>query len=161
MLDKIGEIPEKSKNEIQFYCIHCKIEFLCDVGRIEFETEDLTPKFEKPVICPDCGVQYQGTPEKFTDHFEVTELGQSQLTELHLGEDCWEDDSDEDDLCPSCGEYHGFPFFNWFEEPYVRETRKIGRNEICPCGSGKKYKKCCLGNEPAFDPDLKVSPEGR
>ena len=23
--------------------------------------------------------------------------------------------------------------------------RKIGRNEPCPCGSGKKYKKCCLG----------------
>jgi uncharacterized protein YecA (UPF0149 family) len=21
---------------------------------------------------------------------------------------------------------------------------KIGRNERCPCGSGKKYKKCCL-----------------
>jgi hypothetical protein len=21
--------------------------------------------------------------------------------------------------------------------------RKIGRNELCPCGSGKKYKKCC------------------
>jgi preprotein translocase subunit SecA len=24
-----------------------------------------------------------------------------------------------------------------------RETRKVGRNEPCPCGSGKKYKKCC------------------
>ena len=24
-----------------------------------------------------------------------------------------------------------------------REGRKIGRNEPCPCGSGKKYKKCC------------------
>jgi hypothetical protein len=24
---------------------------------------------------------------------------------------------------------------------------KIGRNDPCPCGSGKKYKKCCLGNE--------------
>jgi preprotein translocase subunit SecA len=24
------------------------------------------------------------------------------------------------------------------------EGRKIGRNEPCPCGSGKKYKKCCL-----------------
>ena len=23
-----------------------------------------------------------------------------------------------------------------------REGRKIGRNEPCPCGSGKKYKKC-------------------
>jgi len=21
---------------------------------------------------------------------------------------------------------------------------KIGRNELCPCGSGKKFKKCCL-----------------
>jgi SEC-C motif domain protein len=25
----------------------------------------------------------------------------------------------------------------------VREGRKIGRNESCPCGSGKKYKNCC------------------
>jgi len=24
------------------------------------------------------------------------------------------------------------------------KQRKIGRNESCPCGSGKKYKKCCL-----------------
>ncbi|MEM6284227.1 MAG: SEC-C metal-binding domain-containing protein, partial [Chloroflexota bacterium] len=24
----------------------------------------------------------------------------------------------------------------------VREGRKIGRNEPCPCGSGKKYKRC-------------------
>ena len=22
--------------------------------------------------------------------------------------------------------------------------RKVGRNDPCPCGSGKKYKKCCL-----------------
>lgn len=27
--------------------------------------------------------------------------------------------------------------------PYVREAPKIGRNETCPCGSGKKYKYCC------------------
>lgn len=25
-----------------------------------------------------------------------------------------------------------------------REGPKIGRNDLCPCGSGKKYKKCCL-----------------
>ena len=24
------------------------------------------------------------------------------------------------------------------------ERRKVGRNDPCPCGSGKKYKKCCL-----------------
>ncbi len=28
------------------------------------------------------------------------------------------------------------------QEPVVREGRKIGRNEPCPCGSGKKYKQC-------------------
>jgi len=28
-------------------------------------------------------------------------------------------------------------------EPYKREVPKVGRNDPCPCGSGKKYKKCC------------------
>ncbi len=28
------------------------------------------------------------------------------------------------------------------EEPFVRDGRKVGRNEPCPCGSGKKYKQC-------------------
>jgi preprotein translocase subunit SecA len=27
--------------------------------------------------------------------------------------------------------------------PYVRKEERIGRNDPCPCGSGKKYKKCC------------------
>ena len=27
--------------------------------------------------------------------------------------------------------------------PFVRKQPKIGPNETCPCGSGKKYKKCC------------------
>lgn len=31
------------------------------------------------------------------------------------------------------------------QEPYVRDEKKIGRNEPCPCGSGKKFKRCCIG----------------
>ncbi|HLX28012.1 MAG TPA: SEC-C metal-binding domain-containing protein [Casimicrobiaceae bacterium] len=31
-----------------------------------------------------------------------------------------------------------------YASPYVRDAPKIGRNDPCPCGSGKKYKKCCL-----------------
>jgi len=27
---------------------------------------------------------------------------------------------------------------------HVRGGPKVGRNDPCPCGSGKKYKKCCL-----------------
>lgn len=31
----------------------------------------------------------------------------------------------------------------------LRAVTKTGRNEQCPCGSGKKYKKCCLGHKQA------------
>jgi hypothetical protein len=30
------------------------------------------------------------------------------------------------------------------EAPYVDPFRGVGRNDPCPCGSGKKYKRCCL-----------------
>jgi hypothetical protein len=38
---------------------------------------------------------------------------------------------------------------DWYDtpvwhEPYVRQEPKTGRNDPCPCGSGRKYKKCCL-----------------
>lgn len=39
-------------------------------------------------------------------------------------------DLSDDDLAPAL-------------EPIVREEPKVGRNDPCPCGSGKKYKKCC------------------
>ncbi|HCS75709.1 MAG TPA: hypothetical protein DIW17_17780 [Clostridiales bacterium] len=42
-------------------------------------------------------------------------------------DDYWDDDQDDHPK----------------QMPYVRETPKIGRNDPCPCGSGKKYKKCC------------------
>ncbi|MCU7798597.1 MAG: preprotein translocase subunit SecA [gamma proteobacterium symbiont of Lucinoma myriamae] len=28
-------------------------------------------------------------------------------------------------------------------QPFVRDGQKVGRNQPCPCGSGKKYKQCC------------------
>lgn len=36
----------------------------------------------------------------------------------------------------------------WFDDPHggmplIRATPKIGRNDPCPCGSGKKFKRCC------------------
>ena len=29
------------------------------------------------------------------------------------------------------------------------ENKQVGRNEPCPCGSGKKYKQCCLEKDEA------------
>ena len=34
--------------------------------------------------------------------------------------------------------------------PTAKQTRlqKVGRNELCPSGSGKKFKRCCMSQEP-------------
>ena len=34
------------------------------------------------------------------------------------------------------------------QQPYRRPEPKVGRNEPCPCGSGQKFKKCCLDKPP-------------
>jgi uncharacterized protein YecA (UPF0149 family) len=28
--------------------------------------------------------------------------------------------------------------------PFLRTEKPVGRNDPCPCGSGKKFKKCCM-----------------
>lgn len=50
------------------------------------------------------------------------------------------DDDDDDEMFPWGA---GWQYEEEKSLPYVRESRKIGRNEPCPCGSGKKYKNCC------------------
>lgn len=40
--------------------------------------------------------------------------------------------------------YDKMKWANKWGRPYIRLDPKIGRNDPCPCGSGKKYKKCCL-----------------
>jgi hypothetical protein len=54
-------------------------------------------------------------------------------------EELVEEDQDYDHDCddPHCG-HEGVTV--------RRESPKVGRNDPCPCGSGKKYKKCCLSD---------------
>lgn len=41
---------------------------------------------------------------------------------------------------PHCSHGH---HHHHHQAPYVRPETKVGRNDPCPCGSGKKHKKCC------------------
>jgi len=41
-------------------------------------------------------------------------------------------------------------------KPFRREEPRIGRNESCPCGSGKKFKKCHMGRESELNADPAV-----
>ena len=68
-------------------------------------------------------------------------------------EDEWDEELEEDDLEDEGIEPYakeGLPGLL----PFRHETEKAGRNAPCPCGSGKKYKKCCLSKQngtPLFD----------
>jgi uncharacterized protein YecA (UPF0149 family) len=45
----------------------------------------------------------------------------------------YEDDLEDEDLDDD----------EYYPDTYVRPVPKVGRNDPCPCGSGKTYKKCC------------------
>ena len=53
-----------------------------------------------------------------------------------------EDDEDEADEDEADEEYPPLRL-----APDRREGKPVSRNAPCPCGSGKKYKRCCLGRE--------------
>ena len=41
--------------------------------------------------------------------------------------------------------YSNLKVAGWSKKtPLIRENEKPKRNKSCPCGSGKKYKKCCF-----------------
>jgi hypothetical protein len=62
---------------------------------------------------------------------EWAEVGMEAEDDLATLED------DADSFFPLFGSEPDFP------EPYRRSESKVGRNEPCPCGSGKKFKRCC------------------
>jgi hypothetical protein len=139
MNDKlVSKMSDCEENLIEFLCLRCKRSFECNVGKIDFEKYLVRPSFENAVICDKCGTRYESSMENFSDHFELTEVGQTQLTEIHIGG-------------PSCF-YFGFGSDeedDFFEDDEIElrvpitKEKKVGRNEPCPCGSGKKFKKCC------------------
>ncbi len=44
--------------------------------------------------------------------------------------------------CPDCGEEMHYEAGEWRHAPPPGSDKKVGRNDLCPCGSGKKYKHC-------------------
>ena len=40
--------------------------------------------------------------------------------------------------------------------PRQKKLRKVGRNELCPCGSGRKFKRCHMQWRPDYEDELKA-----
>ena len=123
-------------------------------GRVDFLMETLLPDEEDPA-----------DPQSIREWSENSEwLGLEILSTVEGGEEDDEGmvefiaqyrprDGSEDEVV----EHRERSFFErmdgrWIlahgevaQEPYRREGPKVGRNDPCPCGSGRKFKKCCGG----------------
>lgn len=83
--------------------------------------------------------------EKNLSHYMHDWMSFYDEDQIEQRQECWEEDptgmTEED-------EYDEEDYFDEnILRPFVKEVQEIGRNEPCPCGSGKKYKKCCLGKD--------------
>lgn len=93
---------------------------------------DLKDFFEKAFNNRERNKMIKENEKYFKSHKGLLEMALERMASRNIFDmDEDYDDEEYDDL--------------WYEpqEPFVREEAKIGRNDPCPCGSGKKYKKCC------------------
>jgi hypothetical protein len=94
---------------------------------VVFDSGDVARHFALGKDTPDW--VRRGEPWKFYDDAEI-----------QARQERWR----EEDARALARQAHRDEPFEHIHEPYVRDLPKPGRNDPCPCGSGKKYKKCCL-----------------
>ncbi|GAA3909553.1 preprotein translocase subunit SecA [Litoribacillus peritrichatus] len=96
--------------------------------------QQLLTDIKQEVVRILCHVQVQ-KPEE-VEEMERQRLAQQEQTPVEYRHDSVDPVSGEG-AEPESGEARGDA-----EQPYVRDGEKVGRNDPCPCGSGKKYKQC-------------------
>ena len=130
-------------------------------GKLETIIEDLNePQYESNIdpLPQNIYEYYAGEyvkrkaplPQKVRDEFEQINMkmdapGEKLVMEhwMKVFKEQSSSQRDDDDYAEEDEEDEDFP-------PYIppkqvkREAQKTGRNDPCPCGSGKKYKKCCI-----------------
>jgi len=119
---------------------------ICDT--IDMSFKDLLPRikelYEKQYVAEGTSGDYQSVekdfkePPAYTEKQELLNMEEryTEIITTWAGYTEEEGFNKEDDFFD---DYEDLPV----TEP-VRTEPKIGRNEPCPCGSGKKYKKCCM-----------------
>ena len=100
--------------------------------------EDLLNNIQTEVVRILCRVEFRGRndleeiEEKRREQAQTSQLNYQKETRSQLGAGIDQAQAANRDASQSLG-----------TAPFVRSNRKIGRNELCPCGSGKKFKVCC------------------
>lgn len=119
------DIPRPSHHGLLDQLVHDQQ--YCESGIKHFDQADIDKAYSEG-----------SDPEwaRFTDpwqFYDPLEIAERQL--------CWLEESSFDE---DYDDIFGEDVFGHDRIPVHRDVPKIGRNDPCPCGSGKKYKKCCL-----------------
>lgn len=108
---------------------------LCNSGKVDAALCDAKSLDEE--FAARAAMSPEETEERFALHARAAErmdwlprFGQEDEHAHHFGHD---HDHEHEAIDPAL-----------VPETFVREQPKVGRNDPCPCGSGLKYKKCCL-----------------
>jgi uncharacterized protein len=121
------------------------------ISHIEGTVKELSARFHITVECV-CGL-LDGLNESFEERIEIKELKADDVVSVDINfESLFRKMVDyKAEHLYSLPEWDGIFTKEKQHEIYVEQRRsrtlvkevKIGRNELCSCGSGKKYKKCC------------------
>ena len=103
-----------------------------------FDHNDVQRAYDKVEQEPD----RRADPWQFYEPDAITRRQIRWRDEDEQDDDIFDLEDDDDYLDDPYLPY--FPPNSYVPETYVRPEPKVGRNDPCPCGSGKKYKKCCL-----------------
>ena len=106
-----------------------------------FEMFDLMIKSIKDDTVRFC---FNVTIQTQTQRRQVIDLGVAKKDEFDDESDISEGESEERQLPRAVK----VPQHSDGKQQTVRKQPTVGRNDPCPCGSGKKYKKCCGANQP-------------
>ena len=106
-----------------------------------FEMFDLMIKSIKDDTVRFC---FNVTIQTQTQRRQVIDLGVAKKDEFDDESDISEGESEERQLPRAVK----VPQHSDGKQQTVRKQPAVGRNDPCPCGSGKKYKKCCGANQP-------------
>ena len=110
---------------------------------LDFKAVELMPEikelYEKEMVDLNCCGDIQGFMKHLDDNKDIDHKRKiSTIFDIYEEIKKW---SSNDDYMDDEDDYFSDTDTN---VPFVNSNNKVGRNDPCPCGSGKKYKKCCL-----------------
>lgn len=121
VLPEIYRVFEEERNDIELFVDMDEINSIFEGIYTDLEKNE----FERHTFDPLEHFSRKNIVYLHSINYEHEDEGEKEEDFAGLGEDDPESEMDDD----------------------IIKKEKIGRNDPCPCGSGKKYKKCCMGKE--------------